>query len=411
MKKWHLSAVRGIALAVGFMGLFWAATPASANSINTYINNQGYATPKITTQIWSGFPKNSYRYGKPEGVVVHETANPKSTIYNEIAYMKNNYKNAFVHTFIDAGNIINVANTKYLCWGSGYYGNQRYVQFEQVEVHSKSAFANELNKSAYYTAYILNKYGLKPKRNTTVLSHHDVSNNLGGTDHTDPDGYWKANAKAYFGTTYTMADFMSLVNTQYAKITGNSNNSGSTTDDSNQHTSAKPKTVKYYAGTNNETATLANNYTNWTVYNHVKGTAKARKIGWGNLSADHRGAKVYVDSRGVKKGGWSGTWYRIRFAKHSTYKYWVCSNVLNFPKVTYKDANGTKTLNTTTNSGLYNHVLNSDYLSTVTAHTQDFQAGQTIKLNKKGVKSSDNSTWYRGTIGSKSYWVKSTSLK
>ncbi|WP_143463955.1 peptidoglycan recognition protein family protein [Levilactobacillus enshiensis] len=432
MKKWHRWAVRGIALLAGSVGLFWS-TNASANSINDYIASQNYATPQITTNIWSGFPKNSYRYGKPEGVVVHETANPNSTIYNEIAYMKNNYQNAFVHTFVDANSIINIANTKYLCWGAGPIANARYVQFEQVEVHSKAAFASELNNAAYYTAYILKQYGLTPKRYTTVLSHHDVTNLLGGTTHTDPDGYWTTNARTYFGTTYNMDDFVTLVKTQYAALGGTTTdtsdsstssssssnstntttntNSNSTSDSSANHTTTgKQKTVKYYHGGNNETATLANNYTNWTVYNHVKGTSGAYKIGWGRLSADHRGAKVYVDSRGVKKGGWSGTWYRIRFGKNSGYKYWVYSKTLNFPNVTYSDANKSFTLNTSSNFSLYNHVLNSNYLSKTTAHTKDFAAGTKIKVNKQGYKASDQSTWFRFTLNNTSYWVKSTSL-
>ncbi|WP_407889522.1 peptidoglycan recognition protein family protein [Levilactobacillus sp. N40-8-2] len=413
MKKWQRWTIRGIALTAGCLGLFWSSTTASANAINTYIGRQDYSTPKITKSYKSVLPKSSYRYNKPEGVVVHETANPNSNIYGEITYMTNNYNNAFVHTFVDASNIINIANTNYLCWGAGPVANQRYVQFEQVEVHSKSAFASELNNAAYYTAYILKQYGLTPKRYTTILSHHDVSNQLGGTTHTDPDGYWSANAKTYFGTTYTMTDFVSLVKTQYAGLNGSStttDNSSNTTDESTQHTVAKPKTMKYYHGSNNETATLANNYTNWTVYNHVKGTSGARKIGWSKLSSDYRGAKVYVDSRGVKQGGWSGTWYRIRFSKNSGAKYWVYSKVLNFQKVTYSDASGSPTLKTTKNSALYNHVLNSNYLSQTTAHTQDFKAGTTAKINKKGYKASDNSTWYRVTIAGITYWTKSTSL-
>lgn len=416
MKKWQRWTIRGIALTAGCLGLFWSSTTASANAINTYIGNQDYSTPKITKAYQSVLPKNSYRYNKPEGVVVHETANPSSTIYGEINYMTGHYKSAFVHTFIDASNIINIANTKYLCWGAGPIANQRYVQFEQVEVHSKSAFASELNNAAYYTAYILKQYGLTPKRYTTVLSHHDVSNQLGGTNHTDPDGYWSTNARNYFGTTYTMTDFVSLVKTQYANLGGvttdtdTDTTTNQTTDESTQHTVAKPKTVKYYHGGNNETATLANNYTSWSVYNHVKGTNGARKIGWSNLSSDYRGAKVYVDSRGVKKGGWSGTWYRIRFNKNSSYKYWVYSKVLNFQKVTYSDASGTPTLKTTKNYALYNHVLNSNYLSKTTAHTQDFKAGTTAKINKKGYKASDNSTWYRVSVAGNTYWAKSTSL-
>jgi len=418
MKKWQRWAVRGMALTAGCLGLFWSSTTASANSINTYIANQQYATPKITTNIWPTFPQYGYRNGKPEGVVVHETANPNSTIYGEINYMKNNYNSAFVHTFVDASSIINVANTKYLCWGAGPVANQRYVQFEQVEVHSKAAFASELNNASYYTAYILKKYGLTPKRYTTVLSHHDVSTNLGGTNHTDPDGYWSTNAKSYFGTTYNMTDFLALVKTQYAALGGSvdtttdTTDPTDTTDTSTDHTTTTPKkkTVTYNHGSNNETATLAQNYTNWSVYNHIKGTSGAYKIGWSRLYSDHRGTKVYVDSRGVKKGGWSGTWYRIRFSKNATTKYWVYSKVLNFPKVTYSDASGTVTLNNAKNYAMYNHVLNSNYLSKTTAHTQDFASGTTVKINKAGYKASDKSSWYRVTLSGKSYWLKANSV-
>ncbi|WP_260344445.1 DUF5776 domain-containing protein [Periweissella beninensis] len=195
----------------------------AANPINKYIkNNYLYRYSVITSAIDSSLPKNSYRNKQPEGVVVHETANPSSTIYNEITYMENNYKDAFVHTFVDDAHIINIANTNYLSWGSGYAGNQRFVQFEQVRVHSKKAFAKELNNAAYYTAYILKKYGLTPSLASsdgkgTVWSHHNVSSYLGGSDHTDPDTYWTTNAKTYFNTNYTMTSFIQLVNYYYSK--------------------------------------------------------------------------------------------------------------------------------------------------------------------------------------------------
>jgi len=224
-----------------------------------------------------------------------------------------------------------------------------------------------------------------------------------------------------------MTDFVALVNTQYAKLGGavtdntssssssadssstNTNTSTTTDTSSTQHTTTKPKkAVTYNHGGNNETATLTSNYTRWSVYNHVKGTSGAYKIGWGRLSSDHRGAKVYVDSRGHKSGGTN--WYRIRFSKNSGYKYWVYSKTLNFPKVTYTDASGTVTLNTTQNAPLYNHVLNSKYLSKTTAYTQSFGAGTTGQVNKKGVKLTDGSIWYRVVINNKPYWAKSTSL-
>ncbi|KRM58451.1 N-acetylmuramoyl-L-alanine amidase [Secundilactobacillus malefermentans] len=406
-KKWHL-----LITSFAFMGMaLLVQTNASASSkVNDYISSQGYSHASITKSIWSGFPKNSYRNGKPEGVVVHETANPSSTIYNEISYMKSNYQNAFVHTFIDASNIINIADTSKLSWGAGPAANARFVQFEQVEVHSKAAFAQEVNNAAYYTAYILNQYGLTPSRATakagTIYSHHDVTNYLGGTTHTDPDGYWATAGKNYFGQAYTMTDFVTLVQKKYASLAGSDTSDSSTSSTSSTSNTATnavtPQKITYYHGYNNETATLKSNYTKYSVYNHVKGTSGAVKIGWQALSADYAGKKVYVDSRGVKSGGWTGTWYRIRFSKASNApKYWVYSGTLTFPAIKYSNASGTvKIANNTT--PLYNHVLNSRFLSKKTGTASTF-ANKKMTTNQKAIIK--NTTWYRIVNGSSTFWI------
>ena len=157
--------------------------------------------------------------GKPDMVIVHETANPNDSIQGEINYERNTYRNAFVHAFVDNNNIIQISDTDHEAWGAAYPANGRAVQFEQVEVYGKDAFAHELMNAAYYTAFIMKKYNMVPSLasngNGTLWSHHYVSQFLGGTNHTDPDGYWSNRANAYFGTNYTMADFYQLVELYY----------------------------------------------------------------------------------------------------------------------------------------------------------------------------------------------------
>ena len=202
------------------------------NSINNYILNHGIGHANITfvdngqyiplnlTDDYSGTSD-----GKPNMVVVHETANSdvKDTIWSEINYEKNHYTDAFVHAFVDDNNIIQISNTDHEAWGAGYPANGRAVQFEQIEVHSATAFARELANAAYYTAYIMNKYGFAPSLaqsdgSGTLWSHHNVSQYLGGTNHTDPDGYWSTNARTYFGTSYSMSDFYELVSLYYGQL-------------------------------------------------------------------------------------------------------------------------------------------------------------------------------------------------
>ena len=92
------------------------------NAINNYIvtsiglNNHAqitynYVIPQVTG-TYSGTSD-----GKPNMVVVHETANPNDSIWGEINYEKNNYKNAFVHAFIDNNNIIQISDTDREAWG------------------------------------------------------------------------------------------------------------------------------------------------------------------------------------------------------------------------------------------------------------------------------------------------------
>ncbi|WP_268912417.1 N-acetylmuramoyl-L-alanine amidase family protein [Lentilactobacillus sp. SPB1-3] len=298
------------------------AQSAHAQSVNSYIANNNIGHAKITSAIWGGFPKNNYRHsGKPEGVVVHETANPSSTIYNEIAYMKRNYNSAFVHSFVDSSRIINIANTNYLAWGAGPVANARFVQFEQVRVHSKSAFAKEMANSAYYTAYLLHQYGLKPNDAAydgkgTVWSHDAVSRYLGGTDHTDPKAYFASAGKTYFGASYTFAQFYQLVKTNYNNLT----------DDA--HTAATNYDKVSYKSVN-DTSSLGKDYKSYRLYNHVKNSrANVKSYSWSSVKPKV-GKKVYIDNIGRKDSG-KYSWYRIRFSKSSNAKkYWVYEKALD----------------------------------------------------------------------------------
>ncbi|GAW98924.1 N-acetylmuramoyl-L-alanine amidase [Secundilactobacillus mixtipabuli] len=327
MKKFSL-------LLTGLLTLFTvgaanATTAHASSAVNNYISSSNIKPAKISSSIWGGFPKNAYRHGvgKPEGVVIHETANPSSTIYNEIAYMKAHYNNAFVHSFVDASHIINIANTNYLAWGVGFPGNARYVQFEQVEVHSKSAFAHEVSNAAWYTAYLLHQYGLTPNAadydgKGTVWSHRAVAKYLGGSDHTDPVGYYSANGKKYFGSSYTMADFYQLVHSYYYD-----NFTGSASKPSSSSSATPLDKVTYSKLT--ATAKLSSQYANYRLYNHVKNAyANTSKYSWSSVKAT-AGKKVYVNDKGVKdKAG--TTWYRFTFSTAKNAKqYWAYAGALD----------------------------------------------------------------------------------
>lgn len=176
--------------------------PTVNSSINDYIRQQNYKVPTYEQDYSSYIPKYNYRYGKPEGIVIHDTANENSTLNNEVAYMKNNWQNAFVHGFVDGNRIVETANTDYLAWGAGPVANERYIHMELVHTHDRDSFARQMNNIADYAATNLQYYGLKPDSaeydgRGTVWTHRAVSNFLGGTDHVDPHGYLQSRGYNY----------------------------------------------------------------------------------------------------------------------------------------------------------------------------------------------------------------------
>lgn len=188
-------------------------------AINTYIKQHHWGARNVEKQWKSAFPHYPYKdgKGKPRGVVVHETANPTSTINSEIAYMTKHYQNAFVHSFVDHSRVVNIADPRYLSWGAGAVANNYFVQVELVREHSLDAFAHSVSNDAYYMAQLLHAYHLKPDNaehdgKGTVWSHNAVTRYLGGTTHTDPAGYFSS-----YG--YSMDQFYTLINSYYKKLT------------------------------------------------------------------------------------------------------------------------------------------------------------------------------------------------
>lgn len=220
MKHFHSLLKPLLVSGLGLLLLFSVGTVTShaASRVNNYVYRNHLKPSPITYQIDRHLPRIPYRHGvgHPEGVIVHETANPNSNIHGEVSFMKHDWRNAFVHSFVDNHHIINVANTKYQAWGVGHPGNARFVQFEQIEVHNKRAFAKEVNNTAYYTAHLLKDYKLKPRDAAytgkgTVWSHASVAKHLGGSDHTDPIAYYRNSGLRWFGQPYNMRQLYRLI--------------------------------------------------------------------------------------------------------------------------------------------------------------------------------------------------------
>lgn len=233
-----LAVIIGIASPIATMSV-----EAQASTINDSAKQNRYGGVSYLYQILQqeGIPYNNfyaenplnYRNGKPEGVVIHETATPGATAHAEAIYFNREWKNTYtyVHAFVDKLGVIQMMTPDYGVWGAGPMANNRFVQVELCQDNNLADFAKSINNDAIYVAQILRRYNLTPDNAVhdgkgTVWSHHAVSQFLGGTDHTDPDGYF-----AKWG--YSMDDFFDLItyyyNQQLPSSTDNSDNNDNPT--------------------------------------------------------------------------------------------------------------------------------------------------------------------------------------
>ena len=190
-------------------------------NVNSYIAQQKFANPKISKDSrFNTLPQNDYSNYRPIGVVVHETANDYSSITSEVNFMYRNYYNAFVHAFVDNGQVIETAPTEYKAWGAGQMANPFYIHIELVRESSFHNFAKSVSNDAYWIALQLYQWGLTPSfadnngGKGSVISHNAISKYLGGTNHVDPVTYF-----AKWG--YNMDQFYALVQSKYNTIKAN----------------------------------------------------------------------------------------------------------------------------------------------------------------------------------------------
>lgn len=145
----------------------------------------------ITVSLIPGLPTKAYRHGVGayEGVVAHATANYGDSDEGERNYEAAHWNDAFVHFFVDHDSITQVANTDYLAWGAGPNANPRFVHVELCQSHDHGQFQEAYKRYVWLLAKILKDKNLGVTRKGTLWTHSDVTKELGGTTHQDPDAY------------------------------------------------------------------------------------------------------------------------------------------------------------------------------------------------------------------------------
>lgn len=129
----------------------------------------------------------------PSYVCIHETANPGATALNHVSLWSRDDTYA-VHYVADwTGNVYHCVPDDRLCWQVGN-GNAHVIGIELCHARSSADFARVWDAGVEWAAWMLKKRGWGVDR---LISHDDARRKWGGTDHTDPIGYFRE-----FGRTW-----------------------------------------------------------------------------------------------------------------------------------------------------------------------------------------------------------------
>ncbi|UXR81040.1 GW dipeptide domain-containing protein [Staphylococcus sp. IVB6218] len=396
--------------------------PKVNSAINTYIRNQNYTVPKYEEDYSSHIPRYGYRggVGKPEGIVIHDTANDSSTIDGEIAYMKRNANSAFVHGFVDGNRIVETQPTDYLAYGAGYAANQRFIHMELVHVHDYDSFARQMNNMADYVATNLQYYGLTPNSaeedgRGTVWTHLAVTRHLGGTDHVDPHGYLHAHG-------YSYNELYDLIQEKYQTKMGITRPVGSSTVSkpvAKKPTATKPVvTTKPSTTTKPTTNTVAKPTTPKTTTASQNHLTVANDLGYGRINTANKGlyATVY-DQKGLQTNKTNQTlkvtktanlngkqFYLVTDAKSNALIGWV-----NKGDVQYQKAQAEQSLrkNYTLKPGTTVYSVPWGTNAQVQGQTSKATA-QTFATQKQ--QKIGNTQWLYGTVNKLTGWVNSNNI-
>ena len=170
---------KGAALAAFFLALavaFSVPTGAEAyQSVDRYVSS-GH-----------GYLDASY-------LVIHETANPGASAYNHTLLWARDDTYAVHHVMeLDGSIVYNTVAENRLCWHVGN-GNGYTIGIELAHAANASDFARQWGEAVKWAGDELRAHGWDTSR---LLSHYEAARRWGGSDHTDPNGYFRAYGKTW----------------------------------------------------------------------------------------------------------------------------------------------------------------------------------------------------------------------
>lgn len=149
---------------------------------------------------------------KAIGTVVHETATPGASDEDEFRYFNSGAggRSVSVHAFVDYDSITQTVPWNEQAWHAGGTANRSYIGIELCNYNDRSKFEEIWKRGVWLFAWLhVNVIKQTTINKQTLMSHAEVSQKWGETDHNDPIAYF-----AKFGKTVDMfrAEVQSEIN-------------------------------------------------------------------------------------------------------------------------------------------------------------------------------------------------------
>lgn len=139
---------------------------------------------------------SGHGWSSPGYLVVHETANPGASAANHVQYWRNNQPNVTMAHYVmelDGSVVYHTQQDNKIAWHVGN-GNYATVGIELAHATNRSDFLKQFDEAAQWCADYLTSRGWGIDR---LLTHQECAGIWGGTDHTDPLGYFHKYAKTW----------------------------------------------------------------------------------------------------------------------------------------------------------------------------------------------------------------------
>lgn len=151
------------------------------------------------------YVSSGHGYLNASYLVIHETANPGASAYNHTLLWARDDTYAVHHVMeLDGSTVYNTVAENRLCWHVGN-GNGYTIGIELAHATNAADFAKQWGEAVKWTGDELRAHGWDTSR---LLSHYEAARRWGGSDHTDPNGYFRAYGKTWLEFKQAVAAYL-----------------------------------------------------------------------------------------------------------------------------------------------------------------------------------------------------------